>query len=174
MDGNCMKKNVIIVLLLLITIFSSLITLYVLFIHDSDPLIIPDYLPEMHTQAVAIPENEDDKSSMDLSAGQQGAVVACGASATVHLDDKAIEYYYSNPSRSASAVVLQLLVDNQVIGQSGTIHPGYRTYSIVLAKDVLLAEGEYAGVLRIAFYDSETEKKAPVDSEVDIEVIVER
>lgn len=129
---------------------------------------VPDIIPELHPYATNISMQNDDNSEMEIPNQGGGAVVICSSSATVHQSNKIVDFYYKNTSRSKSTVVLQLLINGQVIAQSGAIPPGYQTLVIDLNPDIDLEEGNQNGVLIISFYNIDTRKKESVNSKINI------
>lgn len=136
--------------------------------------IVPsqDHEVKVHKYALEIPEEFDSENKLEVPQNGGGAVVTCGTDAVIDLKERIVEYYYSNSSRSPSAVRLQLYMQDEMIATSGMIYPGYRTYQLDLVKRLQLKEGTYDGVLKILFYDSQTNEKANVDGEIDIVITV--
>ena len=109
---------------------------------------------------------------MEVPEDGGGAIVICDTEITAHLDTGKIDMDYRNPVSSASAVVLQLLIGDKVVSQSGSIYPGYKLQDMQLLENVKLQEGGYYGIIKIAFYDPNSGEKALVDTDIEVSVNV--
>lgn len=138
------------------------------------PTIIPSSTPELHEYALTIPVNKDETGQMDVPIHGGGASVTCSSAVNVQLKKSKIDFYYKNPSRSLSSALVQILVNDQVLAQSGAIPPGYESYVLDLNTDVKWKVGQYKGTLIISFYDLNTNKKVDVDSQIEIDVFIEK
>lgn len=126
----------------------------------------------LHQYAVQIPKEQDSFDTLQTPENGGGAVVTCGAEVQLQKKGRQVAYYYSNPSRSPSAVTLRIYAGDQLVAYSGLIPPGYRTVRLYPAGKVRLQEGSHEGTLRIDFYDPETLEKATVDGKVEIWITV--
>ena len=163
---NLVKKIIIIILILLM-----LIGFYIKSSTEYNTSI-PTTFPELHNYAIKI--NDESHLTDEDSDENKSAVVICGSNATVHLNDNIVDYYYKNVYRSKSSVVIQLLIDNKVIAQSGGLPPGYQTYKIDYNQKIKLSPGTYEGVVIISFYNLDTNELETVNSKISIPIIIEK
>ena len=72
-------------------------------------------------------------------------------------------------------MVLQLVVQDVVIAQSGTISPGKRVEKLDLLPDAAqrLSPGGYEGKFLVLFYQPDTHEKTIVNTEIPVQITVE-
>lgn len=170
-DRRIKRSTLLLLLLLLITLASICVTIYFTFFYEREPSFMPDYMPVEQDEEV-LPLIEPPQEKMDLGDKAGGAVIICNQNVLIHAESSKIDMSYQNPERSRSSVVLQIVIDDVVIAQSGSIHPGYILEEMELFEDIELKEGGYNGILRIAFYDPDSGEKATVDTEVEAFITV--
>lgn len=174
--GKYEKKSnglfLLILILILITMFSSCTAIYYAFFRQSETTMVPDYMPVEQDKEVRVIQGEETAPKMEASEGGGGAVIIFTTEVTVHKSTGIIEFMYQNPGRSLAAVVLQLEIDDVVIAQSGSIQPGYALTTMDLFEGINLQEGGYHGLLRVSFYDTETNEKSVMDTEIQANITV--
>ena len=81
---------------------------------------------------------------------------------------------FENPSRSYNNIVLQMVLQDTLIFQSGLITPGKQLREIALADGIAerLQDGGYQAKFVVSFYDPDTNEKAIVNTELPITVDV--
>ena len=174
-DNNKLVK-ILVPLLLFITVAAVGVTIWAVFLRDNDPPVVlaPDYAPvETDPNAEDIPndstegreENEEGAGSVSLTYSNQVTVTLSNAKASL---------MFANPGRANQDMVVQVVIQDLVILQSGTLNPG----KMVTALDLLdgmtkrLTAGIYEGKFNILFYDPVTGEKAVVNTEIPITVTV--
>ena len=88
--------------------------------------------------------------------------------------DRTAKHLFANPGRSNQDMVLQLMIQNRVILQSGRILPGNQVEKLDVPPEAaaMLMAGGYEGVFLIHFYDRSSGEKAIVTTEIPVSVIV--
>jgi hypothetical protein len=84
---------------------------------------------------------------------------------------------FVNPSGNTNSLVLELSIEDAdgtrtVIAKSGAILPGYRLQSMTLDEDVQLDAGSYSGYITLCPYDTSTNNKSMVETELPVTLIV--
>ena len=81
---------------------------------------------------------------------------------TIDLSDGTATLYFANPGRSNQDMVLQVVIRDNVIVQSGTLAPGNQVQSLTLLQDAaaMLSPGSYEGNFTVLYYDPDTGEKA--------------
>ena len=84
--------------------------------------------------------------------------------------------YFANPGRSNQDIILRIVVQDEVIAQSGLIPAGYQLKKMELLKDRLywLKEKKYNGKFVIYYYDQKTGKLATVNTEIPLKIMAEK
>ncbi len=163
----------IIGLLLLTTVTAVSITVWTLFSRQETPVIAPDYAPiETEKLAEPIPDDTSDK----LASPENGGAVSLSYSdqVTITLSSKTATLMFANPGRSNMDMLLQIVVHDVVLLQSGRITPGNRVTSLELLPEAvdMLAPGGYDGVFVVSYYDQGSGEKQIVDVEIPISITV--
>lgn len=167
------KTRLLILLLLLITLLAVCVTVWALFFRDSGPALAPDYAPqEMEQNAESIPDDSGEK--MDTPEGGGSVSLTYSNEVTIDLSDKKASLYFANPGKSNQDMVLQVLIQDTVIIQSGTLKPGNQVSTVDLLDGAAkqLAPGGYDGKFVVLYYSPETGEKAMVNTEIPITITV--
>jgi hypothetical protein len=159
--------------LVLVTVTAVGITIWSLFFRKETTPIAPDYAPrEEEVAAKPIPNEGDTK----LDAPENGSAVSLTYSDQVTLDlsEESATLMFANPSRSKQDMLLQIIVHDTIVVQSGRILPGNQVTELELLSGVVekLSPGGYDGSFIISFYDPESREKALVNTEIPITITV--
>lgn len=165
-------KKLAVPVLSVITIISVCIAVYFAFFYENKAVVAPDFMPVEQDEKVEKIVGEADTSKMEKEEGGGAVTVICKDEAVLSLSTGKIEMYYQNPSRSNSAVVVQLLIGETVVAQSGSIYPGYELCEMEFMDNIELSVGGYKGSLKIFYYDEQTNEKAIVESVVGADIFV--
>lgn len=167
-----MAKKYIIPVLAAITFISICVAVYFAFFYENKEVIAPDFMPVEQDEKADKIIGETDTSKMEKEEGGGSVTVICKDEAVISLGSGKISMFYQNPSRSNSAVVVQLLIGETVIAQSGSIRPGYELEEMEFLNNIELSVGGYNGSMKIFYYDEETNEKSIVESVVEAEIFV--
>lgn len=167
------KSKWLILLLLLISLIALGITLWALFFRDNSPALTPDYAPvETEGNAETIP---DDKGSKLESPDGGGSVsISYSTNVSIDLSEKTASLYFANPGKSNQDMVVQVVIQDTILVQSGTLQPGKQvtTLNLLDGAEKQLSPGGYDGKLVILFYDEVTGEKAVVNTEIPVTITV--
>lgn len=166
-------SNRLIPVLLVITAAAVCITVWALFFRDTGPTLTPDYAPQEEEQnAEPIPDDSGEK----LEDPEDGSSVSLTYSreVTISLSEKEASLLFANPGKSNQDMVLQIVVQGEVIVQSGTLKPGNQVTALALmdGMDEKLSAGTYEGNFVVLYYDPATGEKAIVNTEIPITITV--
>ncbi len=170
--GGAKLKKYLIPVLMVITAVSVCVAVYFAVFYKGKEVISPDFMPVEQDKKVEKIVGEKDTSKMEKEEGGGAVTVICKDEAVLRLGTGKIEMYYQNPSRSTSAVVVQLIIGDTVIAQSGSIKPGYELDEMEFLDNTELSVGGYRGALKILYYDEETNEKSIVESVIEADIIV--
>lgn len=167
------KSGWLILLLIFITLMAVGLTVWALFFRSSGPELTPDYAPmNQEENAEAIEGDSGDK----LESPQGGGSVSISYSADVSIDlsEKTASLYFANPGKSNQDMVVQVVIQDTILAQSGTLKPGNQVTSLNLldGAEKQLSSGGYDGKLVILFYDETTGEKAVVNTEIPVTITV--
>lgn len=150
------------------------VAVWAVFFRDTRPVLAPDQAPAQEPSAESIPGDSGEK----LESPQGGGSVSLTYSrdVTIDLSDETVSLYFANPGRSNQDMVLQVVIRDNVVVQSGTLSPGNQVQSLPLLPDTadMLSPGSYEGSFAVLYYDPDTGEKAMVDTEIPLTITVQK
>lgn len=167
------KSNLLISILLVITVVALCVTVWALFFRDTGPALAPDYAPQEEEQhAETIPGDEGEK--LDTPEGGGSVSLTYSRDVEISLSNETASLYFANPGKSNQDMVLQIVIQDQVIVQSGTLKPGNQvtTLSLIDGMAKKLSAGTYEGNFAVLYYHPETGEKAIVNTEIPVTITV--
>lgn len=167
------KTSPLIPILLAVTAAAIAVTVWALFFRETKPVLAPDYAPQAEEQnAETIPGDSGEK----LEKPQGGGSVSLTYSKEVSIDlsEETASLVFANPGKSNQDIVLQIMIRDEVILQSGTLKPGNQVTTLELLSDAAgkLSPGGYDGKFVVFYYDQTTGEKAVVNTEIPISITV--
>lgn len=168
------KTKLLILLLLLITLIAVCVTVWALFFRDSRPPLTPDYAPQ-ETEEHMEPIPGDTGEKAESAEGGGSVSLTYTREVTVDLSDRSASLLFGNPGKSNQDMVLQIVIEDVVIAQSGTLTPGHQVMTLDLLEDTekLLSAGVYEGKFNVLYYHPETGEKAIVNTEIPVTITVQ-
>lgn len=173
MENKNDKSKWLILLLLLITLIAVCVTVWALFFRGPGVTLAPDYAPqETEAHAETIPGDSGEK--MESEQGGGSVSLSYSNQVTIDLSDRTASLYFANPGKSNQDMVVQVVIQDTVIVQSGTLNPGKQVTILDLLDGAhkQLAAGGYDGKFVVLYYDQETGEKAIVNTEIPITITV--
>ena len=142
---------------------------------SDNSLLAPDYAPPAQEEGASDIEGEQSGNKLTPGAGGGGAAgLTYEDKASINLTTKKVTLRFENPSRSYNNIVLQMVLQDTLIFQSGLLTPGKKLTEIALADGIAerLQDGGYQAKFVVSFYDPDTNEKAIVNTELPITVDV--
>ena len=164
------KKRRLLIIILLLIAFASLALCAWLLLRT--PELAPDYAPqEIDPNAFAIEDVED---KLDEPEGGGAVGLTYTPEVTIDLSEKSATLMFQNPHRSNDDVLLQIVVQDEVLAQSGRIEPGMQISTLELLPGAaeMLSPGGYDAHFTVLFYDAETAERSVLKSEAAISLTV--
>lgn len=167
------KKNLLIYVLLLITVTAVAVTVWALFFRTPDVRLAPDYAP-VATEQFAQTLSDDDGQRQEAKPGSGSVSLSYSNEVAIDLSSGRAELYFANPGRSNQDMVLQILIQDVVILQSGRLTPGNQVTQLELFDEAvkMLSPGGYEGSILLFYYDQTTGEKAMINTEIPVSVTV--
>lgn len=167
------KTKLLILLLLLLTLIAVGVTVWALFFRDTGPVLTPDYAPrqeEQHAQDIG----DDDVEKLEAPQGGGAVGLTYSTEVTIDLSEENATLMFQNPSRSTSDMVVQIVIQDEIVAQSGKLVPGKEITTLDLLSGAAkkLAPGGYDAKFVVLMYDPDTGEKAMLNSEAAISVTV--
>lgn len=172
-NKNQKRTTIIIVILALITVAALCVTMWALFFREANVVLAPDYAPqeeEIHAQP--IPNDSGEKMEAAEGGGAVGLTYATDV--TIDLSTEQATLMFANPGKSTQDMVVQVVIQDTVLVQSGRLTPGKQVTTLDLLDGATkkLSVGGYEGKFVILYYDMETGEKAIVNTEIPVTVSV--
>ena len=167
------NTKLLIALLSLITAAAVTVTVWTVFFRKDDTVLAPDYAPmEKEEHAEAIPGDTGEK--MESEKGGGSVSLSYSDEAAIDLSDRQATVMFANPGKSNQDMVLQVVIQDTVIIQSGTLSPGNRvtTLDLLPGAEKQLVPGGYEGKFVVFYYDETTGEKAMVNTEIPISITI--
>lgn len=167
------RKQIIIIVLILLLLITIGITVWALFFRDTTPVLAPDYAPQQ-TEENAEPI-DDDASGDKLVQPQGGGAVSLTYSkeVTIDLSDNTAKLLFANPYKSNQDMMIQIVIRDTVIAQSGLLTPGHQVTKLELFDNAKLSKGTYEGKFVVLYYQKDTGEKAMINTEIPLTITVE-
>lgn len=169
------SAKLLIAFLSLITAAAVGVTIWAVFLReDSNTVLTPDYAPvETEPHAETIPGDTGEKMESDKGGGSVS--LSYSDKITIDLSDGQATLMFANPGKSNQDMVLQIVIQDTVIIQSGTLSPGHRVTALDLLNgaEKRLVPGGYEGKILVFYYSEETGEKAMVKTEIPVSIIIQ-
>ncbi|MBQ7290798.1 MAG: hypothetical protein IJW76_03620 [Clostridia bacterium] len=166
----------LVIALIVLIIACLIITSWALFFRTpANTPLTPDYAPvEKEENAENIEGDDDTKLEADEGGGAVGLTFS--DKITIDLSDKKAALYFANPGKSLQDMVLQIVIQDEIIVQTGTINPGKQVRQVDLldGAEKRLAEGIYEGKFVVLYYDVETGERAMVSTDLLVTITVQK
>ena len=144
------------------------VAIWALLFRTPAPPAIPDIAPAVEDNAQPTGEGED---KMPQAQGGGAVNLTYSDQVTLSLGEGTLSLQVTNPARSNQSMLLQVVVQDVVVAQSGTLPPGNRLEALSLSEGVRLSPGQYEGRFTIWFYHPDG-SRAQVSTEVPIALTV--
>lgn len=166
------KWFLLFLLLLLIALISICLCIWAVWFRN--PKLTPDYAPKDEDPNASVIEGDDTQEKLDKPEGGGSVSITYIPDVTVDLSEKNVSLMFQNPYRSNSDIVLQLVIQGEIIAQSGKLVPGKQITTMELLSGAanMLSPGGYDGKFVVLFYDPETAERAVLKSEGAVTITV--
>lgn len=172
-DKKKLLLILLLLLLLLITVSAVGVTVWALFYRTPDVVLTPDYAPQQTEEnAESIPGDSGDK--LEQPEGGGAVSMTYSNQVVIDLSDEAASLLFANPGKSNQDMVVQIVIQDVIIVQSGRLTPGNQVTKLTLLDGMSskLAPGGYEGKFVVLYYDQTTGEKAVVNTEIPINITV--
>lgn len=106
------------------------------------------------------------EEKLESTIGGGAVELRYGKNATLDLTTKKISFFFENPGKSSHNMLIQFVINDTVIAQSGLIQPGFNIERLDFLNNINLSEGDYAGKMVVRYYDMNTNQEAIMSSEI--------
>ena len=170
------KTNIILISALVgIIVFLICTCAYLILAKEETPVLSPDIAPSS-TDKHSEPMNDGSQGTTETATGGGAASLAYTKKVTIDLSSEKASMMFGNPSKSNQNLIIQVIIQETVISQSGLIEPGNKVTTLELLPKIKnsLSEGVYSGKYLVFAYDRETGEKEKVVMEIPITINVQK
>lgn len=159
-----------IALSVIVALLALCLAVWALFFRTPETPAIPDIAPPVEDNIQ--PAGDDDGGKLPQTQGGGAVNLTYSDQVTFSLKNQTVSLYFLNPSRSNQSMVLQILIQDLVLVQTGTLPPGSQLNALPLTGTPSLAPGAYQGKFRVFFYDPQDGSQAQLNTEIPIQITV--
>ena len=126
---------------------------------------------EQHAEDIG----DSDEEKLTQTQGGGAVSLTYTTQVSISLSSGQATLYFANPSKSNQDIVLQIVAQDVVLAQSGTISPGKQVETLELWEGVAaqLSPGGYNGRFVVLYYQPDTHEKTIVNTEIPVNITVE-
>ena len=169
------KNRALIAVLVTIIIFLLCVCLFLLLSKEEVTVLSPDIAPD-NTDKYSEPMDDGTEDKLEEPNGGGAASLAYTKNVTIDLSSEKATMMFGNPSKSNQDIIVQIVIQDTVIAQSGLITPGNKVSTLELLPGIKksLSQGTYIGQYIVLFYDRETGERELVSTEIFINITVKK
>jgi hypothetical protein len=164
-------KWIVILLLLLLAVTVS-ITVWALFFRDTTTTLAPDYAPQQVEENAETIEDESEGEKLEQQEGGGAVSLTYSREVEIDLSEKKAKLLFANPGKSNQDMMVQIIIQDTAILQSGLLSPGYQVTTLDLFDKVELSSGTYEGKFVVYYYQRDTGEKAMLNTEIPLTITV--
>ena len=164
------KKKKLLIFLILFILLDIILLVVLLGTHTT---LAPDYAP-VNEEKYAEDIGDDGDKKLDQAEGGGAVSLTYSTDVDISLDKKLATLFFANPSKSNQDMVLQIVVHDVVVAQSGTISPGKQIGKMDLLSTGARKQqaGGYDGKFVVLYYQPDTHEKTIVNTDIPVKITV--
>ncbi|MCR5635646.1 MAG: hypothetical protein K6F76_00480 [Clostridiales bacterium] len=168
--------KIITAVLVIVTLVAIGVSVWALFFRSDDngnALLAPDYAP-VSIEKYAEDIGDDSASKLEQTEGGGAVSMSYSTEVGISLSEKTVSLFFENPGKSNQDVVIQIVIHDTVVAQSGRITPGKRVTMLDLPNNMSssLEEGGYNGKIVVLYYQPENGEKAILNTDIPVNINV--
>lgn len=157
--------------LLLATVVALLaicVAVWALFFRAPETPADPEISPVADEHLTPTDDGNDEK--MPQAEGGGAVNITYSNEVTISLADATAAVQITNPTRSNQSMLIQLMIQDVKVGQSGTIPPGNQLAVIPLNENITIEPGSYDGKFQLLFFDVKTNQQANLTTSIPVTI----
>ena len=162
------RSKTYLILATIIALLAICVAVWALFFRapetPSDPQISP--VADEHLT----PTDDGDDEKMPQAEGGGAVNITYSNEVTISLADATAAVQITNPTRSNQSMLIQLMIQDVKVGQSGTIPPGNQLAVIPLNENITIEPGSYDGKFQLLFFDVKTNQQANLTTSIPVNI----
>ena len=169
------REKIFLIIIALITVAAIGVTIWALFFRKPDDSgLTPDYAPpETESNAESIP-GDDTSDKLDPPDGGGAVSISYTKNVAIDISEEKVVLNFGNPGESTQDMLVQVVIQDTILVQSGRLTPGHKVSQLDLLKGAAkkLQPGGYEGKIVVLFYDQESGEKAMLNAEIPVTIQV--
>lgn len=161
-------------MLVISTITSSAIAIYMFNSKDERGLIAPDYAKSEIEENAEPFGNQEAEMPEQPEKGSGNVDIIYKKDVFVDLSKNIVSLLLGNPKTSDHDLLIQIYIKELLIAESGMVKAGNQVKELGLEENVRerLVSGEYEGIIKVYFYDCISAEKSLVDVKIPVVLTV--
>ncbi len=170
------KNKIIMIALIAVSVIAVCVSVVVIILNRPTSALPPDYAPQETEKNMETLAGNPDDTKLPQPEGGGAVGITYSNQVTVNLTEKMASLRFENPQISNQNVLLQIVVQDKVIVQTGIIPPGNKVTKLELENGVekLLVEGGYEGKIVLHYYQPESGEKTILNTEIPVKITVSK
>ena len=162
------RSKTYLILATIVALLAICVAVWALFFHAPETPADPEISPMADEHLTPTDDGDDEK--MPQAEGGGAVNITYSNEVTISLADATAAVQITNPTRSNQSMLIQLMIQDVKVGQSGTIPPGNQLAVIPLNENITIEPGSYDGKFQLLFFDVKTNQQANLTTSIPVTI----
>ena len=162
------RSKTYLILATIIALLAICVAVWALFFRAPEAPADPEISPVADEHLTPTDDGDDEK--MPQAEGGGAVNITYSNEVTISLADATATVQITNPTRSNQSMLIQLMIQDVKVGQSGTIPPGNQLAVIPLNENITIEPGSYDGKFQLLFFDVKTNQQANLTTSIPVTI----
>ena len=162
------RSKTYLILATIIALLAICVAVWALFFRAPETPADPEISPVADEHLTPTDDGDDEK--MPQAEGGGAVNITYSNEVTISLANATAAVQITNPTRSNQSMLIQLMIQDVKIGQSGTIPPGNQLTVIPLNENITIEPGSYDGKFQLLFFDVKTNQQANLTTSIPVTI----
>ena len=164
------RSKTYLILATVVALLAICVAVWALFFRAPEAPTDPEISPVADEHLTPTDDGDDEK--MPQAEGGGAVNITYSNQVTISLANATAAVQITNPTRSNQSMLIQLMIQDVKVGQSGIIPPGNQLTVIPLNETVKLKPGNYDGMFHLLFFDTETNEQSSLETNIPVNITV--
>lgn len=164
------RSKTYLILATIIALLAICVAVWALFFRAPEAPADPEISPVADEHLTPTDDGDDEK--MPQAEGGGAVNITYSNEVTISLADATAAVQITNPTRSNQSMLIQLIIQDVTVGQSGTIPPGNQLTVIPLNENIKIEPGSYDGKFQLLFFDVKTNQQANLTTSIPVTIMI--
>lgn len=164
------RSKTYLILATIVALLAICVAVWALFFRAPETPADPEISPVADEHLTPTDDGDDEK--MPQAEGGGAVNITYSNEVTISLADATAAVQITNPTRSNQSMLIQLIIQDVTVGQSGTIPPGNQLTVIPLNENIKIEPGSYDGKFQLLFFDVKTNQQANLTTSIPVTIMI--